>query len=239
MVLGLIIQQLGGHNLFLHTKLYLPNHVGLQISKEFASQIAVIRRKDLGSEVGNKPAQPNYRSGSIVLFKQYRVLYQLVNHEFYVVAISHKEDNSFDGLPWLNKAKRVLFAACRGADVTSVKTGRYWSEIFFGLERTLICEDGAEIITQKLSDISPFGYSQPNHSAKSSITSSIPFENLVVNGQHNWDNCNVQFDDNEIRFSLLNNIQLEEVPQAFKGNQEGNKLVPYGPSFKPKNANPS
>jgi len=147
--------------------IYEDKAVGIDLA-EFHKGNSSIRKNDMGHE-GPRSTPPNFRSGTITIFNQYTVGYSLIN-EIYIMAVSHVRDNPFDTLPWINKVKKILVTVCKGTEINAARLMKSWGEIFFALERTMSGEDGTEILSQKLADVSPFTFTNNKGSEITSIS---------------------------------------------------------------------
>eukprot|EP01133_Synstelium_polycarpum_P006738 gene6738-7832_t len=77
----------------------------------------------------------------------------MILSEVFVLAISHANDNPYEGALYLARAKRVLLSATK--EISEASLLKRSNEIYFALERVLFGEDGVEVLSQRLLDSSP------------------------------------------------------------------------------------
>ncbi|KAN0015974.1 hypothetical protein ACTFIU_005924 [Dictyostelium citrinum] len=151
-IVGLVIQQHDGTILFQNVREYLSLDKAHLAAKAFKNQISSYDENFITK------GSISHLTGSVVVLNMYRVYYMILN-ELFILAISQANDNPFEGSIYLARAKRVLWSVSK--DFTTTQINKKYTEIYFALERVLFGEDGVEVLSQKISEVSPH---QPPHS---------------------------------------------------------------------------
>ncbi|XP_013606439.1 PREDICTED: uncharacterized protein LOC106313229 isoform X1 [Brassica oleracea var. oleracea] len=91
--------------------------------------------------VGDDPLAASNGQVIVGVESKYRVVYRLVNSIYILgVTVADHDDNSinvFECIHIVNQAVSVIVTACRGVDVTPVKLGRKYAEVYMALDIVL------------------------------------------------------------------------------------------------------
>ncbi|GAM28837.1 hypothetical protein SAMD00019534_120130 [Acytostelium subglobosum LB1] len=145
-IVGLMVQLHNGNVIFQQVREYLSHEKAYLVSRAFINQISSYDNAFISR------GSTSHLTGSIVVMNMYRVYYMILS-EVFILAISHANDNPYEGSLYLARTKRLLTTYAK--EINEAQMTRKYNEIYFGMERVLFGEDASELHTSKLTEMQP------------------------------------------------------------------------------------